>query len=97
MRHELGAINPALVRPQAPVVANANNLQQRLYSYAVRFWSVPEGFALPKKANVFQAFTYWFSGIPEYRIPGLGDNEATRCPIMPFRKIKLDMLPKVIQ
>ena len=97
LHHERGAINPALVRPLPPVVANANNLQQVLYSYSERFWSIPEGFVLPKKANVSQAFTYWFSGIPEYQIPGSGDNEATRCPIIPFRNIKLDMLPKVIR
>ena len=97
LRHELGAINPDLVRPIARLAANATNLQEGMYSYGGRFWSVPEGFVLPKKADVFQAFTYWFSGIPEYRIPGSGDNEAIRCPIIPFQKMKLDMLPKVIR
>ena len=97
LRHELGAINPDLVRATIPLAANASNAMGGMYSYDGRFWLVPEGFVLPKKANVSQAFIYWFSGIPEYRIPGLGDNAAIRCPIGPFRKIKLDMLPKAIQ
>jgi len=97
LRHELGAINPDLVRPQAPLAVNATNLVGVMYSYDGRFWSVPEGFVLPKKADIFQAFVYWFSGIPEYRIPGLRDNEAIRCSIMPFWKFKLDMLLKAIR
>ena len=87
LREEIGKIGPAIENRAVP--ERVDNFLGR-YSYGGKFWMVPEGFAFPKGASTFQAFTFWFRGMPEYQMG------PKHCPIAPFKRLAPEHLPPKI-
>ena len=75
--------------------SRARTLVRGCYAYDGKFWMVPENFMFPSKANTFQAFTFWFLGMPEYRTQK--DSETLLSPVPPFRKFDPSLMPAKIR
>ena len=75
--------------------SRAQALVRGCYAYDGKFWMVPENFMFPSRANTFQAFTFWFLGMPEYRTQK--DYEILLSPVPPFRKFDPSLMPAKIR
>ena len=96
LKEEIRGIRGGWAGESNPVRSTrAATLVRGCYSYDGRFWMVPENFMFPSKANTSQAFTFWFLGMPEYRIQK--GSETLRCPVPPFRKLDPSLLPAKIR
>ena len=64
-----------------------------MYSYAGRFWDVPDGFSFPARIQRHVGWKLWLQGMPDYT--QVGENgDRIPSPIKPFRDFLPRQLPK---
>jgi hypothetical protein len=99
--HRVGVQRPLRVVKNQIVQAGQQNAATTIttatvttmYSYADRFWDVPEGFVFPAGVKRDAGWKLWLQGMPAYT--RVGENgERIPSPIKPFRDLAPRRLPK---
>ncbi len=74
------------------VSVRQNENDRRTYVYQGRYWHVPEGFEFPTKATRRKGWQMWLKGLPNYH-----SQTGEKQPIIPFRDLDPNMLPKKLR
>jgi hypothetical protein len=59
-----------------------------VHTWGGKMWHIPENFGFNSKAFLRQAWTFWWKGMPNFKLP-----DGRDAPVMPFRKMDAKMLP----
>lgn len=85
--------SPHVVSPMFQNVSVRQDGNDRTtYAYHGRFWHVPEGFEFPTKATRRKGWQMWLKGLPNYH-----SQTGVKQPIIPFRDLDPQMLPKKLK
>jgi hypothetical protein len=76
--------------------AQERHKRYRVYLHGGRHWHVPADFSFPMEVNLETGWRMWVQGMPGNETVD-SDGNRQQAPIRPFRKLKLDMLPKDVK